>query len=372
MKILIISDSFKGSLSSVEVCSTLKEAILDSHPDFTVSCFPFSDGGEGFLDALELSLKEKVRSKPCVITSSFLKEKIKRRYLISSSHQAIIESAQCCSLVDVKERKNPLITTSYGIGEMIQDALNQGIRSFIITIGGTSTNDFGTGLVCALGVKFFNHSHQAFIPTGGNLNEIEDIDISSLDSRILESHFEIYADVNNPLLGENGATYTYGPQKGASKEDLVLLEKNMCHLNALIQKKYHIDVSSLPGAGAGGGIGASLLFFCKAEMKSGGEELFKLLDIDSQLKDTDLVITGEGKIDSTTLKNKCISILAKKCKEKRVPVLAIGGKIEENSKEGLQEMGVTSFLSLNTRVDKEETIQKLKEVIQDYLNQHEL
>ncbi len=349
MKILILSDSYKGTLSSSEVMDVLRMVLHEEYPDATIYSFPFSDGGENALDCYKSVLKE-AKEITLETSSPDGKRKQKVSYLINQDI-AIIESAKAIGLMQVEER-NPFLTSSSPLGEVLLSALDHDIHSFILTLGGTCTNDGGCGMLSAFGVRFLDSYGNSFVPTGGTLGKIEKIETSHLDSRLKDCHFSLLSDCTNPLLGENGASHVFSKQKGAStKEDRDLLEKNMSHYASLLENETKRKTMNLPGMGAAGGLPFGISQFFDFTLSSGAEEILSLYQIDSLLDEVDLLITGEGKTDSSSLDGKCISVLASHAKKKNKKVLLISGYIEPEIIPELHEIGITDCLS----VEKEDT-----------------
>jgi len=359
MEFVLAPSNFKGTLSSIQVIEMLSKVINSFDKKASIISFPLADGGDGTLDSYKFLYKNNYQEIKIEASGPFYHKDIYSSYLIVNKKTAVIESCKFCGLALAGDKSNPSLTTTYGVGEAIIDALNKGIRDFKIGIGGSSTNDLGSGMACSLGVRFLNRNLESFLPTGGTLNEVTHIDISNLDKRIMESTFTILSDVENPLLGTNGATYVYALQKGASKKDLPVLEANMNHLNEVIKKDLHLDFSKEKGAGAAGGLGLAAKLYLKGTIKSGAVEILEESNFQNSISSDSLVITGEGHIDRQTLSGKTISRIARICKIKKVPLLAIGGIIDEEIKPSLIDLGVTDFLTTSTK--KYPTFKELKE-----------
>jgi glycerate kinase len=347
MKTVIVPDSFKGTLSSDAVIAILKAEIARFYPKTVVEAFPLADGGEGTVSAYLSIFGSDAIKVTRLVYGPFIGEKVNANYAIIEGRTAVIEAAQTCGQSLAEGRQDPRKTTTYGLGEQIEDALNKGYRTFKIGLGGSSTNDFGSGMAVALGVRFFNAEGETFIPTGGTLNQVTRVDIGGMDDRIKEADFTVLSDVDNPLLGPQGASYVYAPQKGATTEMLPILEKNMTHLNEVIHHDLDRDVSGIRGSGAAGGLGAACLLYLNAVIHSGVQELLHELDFGTILDGADLVITGEGHIDPETLHGKGVEGVARFAKVYHVPVLAIGGRIDEEVKKPLMDDGVTDFLAIS-------------------------
>ncbi len=322
-KIVLIPDSFKGSMASTEVCEIMERAILNHYPQCEVVSLPMGDGGEGSVAALYTAKGGELVT---VEVSGPHFEKVEATYLIDD-HFALIEMASCAGLPLVKGEKNPAKTTTYGVGELILDALKRGCRTIGVGLGGSGTVDGGAGVAAALGVKFFNKEGESFIPTGGSLKEIIEIDLSTKAPFLEEAELLALCDVANPLLGERGAARIFAPQKGASPELVEELEEQLTHLLG------DDPVALLPGSGAAGGMGGGMAAFLGATLVGGTDFFLSQIGFDSHLKGTSLVITGEGKIDSQSLGGKVVSGVAQRSKEKGVPVVAIVGDIGEGLEE---------------------------------------
>ncbi|MFA6861328.1 MAG: glycerate kinase [Bacilli bacterium] len=348
MKIVLAPAPFKGTMTSKEVISALKSCLICFDKKAKLVSFPLADGGDGTLESYKTIEKHHFKIIRIETTGPFLNEKIKAQYLLTDRKTAIIESCQFFGLVKAGKRANPFLTTTYGLGEAIKDALNTGIRNFKIGLGGSSTNDLGSGMLQALGMRFLDKEQKSFIPTGGTLDQITSIDTTDFDSRIKESKFSILTDVTNPLLGTNGATYVFAKQKGACLEELPLLEKKTRHFNDLITKVIKKDISSKIGSGACGGLGACFLAFTPCELISGANDIISSNAFQKAVKGADFIITGEGHIDSQTLNGKAPYRLIQFAFSKKIPVLAIGGQIDADVMQELSNKGNISFLSLTT------------------------
>ncbi|OAA92973.1 glycerate kinase [Clostridium coskatii] len=362
MRILLAPDSFKGSLSSKDVCSALREGILRVS-QMDILEVPIADGGEGTVDAIVSSTKgteyfEKVNGP--------LGEKIKAHYGILKDKTAIIEMASASGLYLVPENKrNPLITTSYGTGQLIESALNKGCRKFIIGIGGSATNDGGAGMLQALGASFLDECNREIGYGGGCLDKLARVDLSSLDGRIYESEFIVASDVVNPLCGKNGASFVYGPQKNASPEMVKLLDDNLMHYSEVVKDTLNKDLSQTPGAGAAGGMGFALMAFLNAKLEKGIDVVIDITGMEDKIKASDLVITGEGNTDFQTAFGKAPLGVAKLAKKYNKPVIVLSGGLGDNYK-SLYDIGVTSLFSI---IDKpmslEYSMKHASELIED-------
>ena len=363
MKILVAPDSFKESLSAIQVAEAISKGVLKIIPNAEIIKTPISDGGEGLLDALVNDKNGKIIT---VKVYDPLYRSIAAEYgILNEGTTAVIEMAKASGLELLKEQeKNPDITSSYGTGQLILDALDRGCQKIIIGIGGSATNDGGMGMVKALGGKFINKEGVELTEGGGALGELSSIDLTNFDKRISNCKIVVACDVTNKLTGENGASFVYGAQKGGSKEQLEFLDKNLQHYAAIIRNHLGIEIENINGAGAGGGMGAGLIAFLNAELKSGIDLILETLEIKKHIKNIDLIITGEGEIDKQTLQGKTILGIAALAKEYYVPVIAITGKIGDNIDE-IYKLGITSIFSIvNKPMKLEEAINDVEYLIQ--------
>jgi glycerate kinase len=363
MKIIVAPDSFKESLSAKAVASSITRGILKVLPEAEIIQIPISDGGEGLLDALVDILKGKRIS---VKVKDPLFRTIEAEYgIIENGKTAIIEMAKASGLELLdKDERNPLVTSTFGTGEIIVDALDRGCRKIIIGIGGSATNDAGVGMVKALGGKFLNSKDQEIGNGGGALDELDKIDLSELDNRILNCDIIVACDVNNPLTGKNGASLVYGGQKGGDMEQLMSLDNNLVNYASVIRKDLGIEVETIKGAGAAGGMGAGLMAFFDAKLVGGIDLILETLELEKHIENSDLVITGEGKIDLQTLNGKTIMGLAKIAKRNKVPVIAIAGKLGDGI-EPLYDHGIEAVFSiLDQPMELADALRKADKLIQ--------
>lgn len=360
MRFLFASDSFKGSLSSEKIIELLKESAENVFPGCETRGVPIADGGEGTVDAVIAVTKGEKR---VIGVHGPLMEKTESSYGIFRGDCAIIEMAAASGLPMVSpEKRNPLNTTTYGTGELIRDALDQGYQKISIAIGGSATNDGGMGAMRALGMRFLDAEGKELEGRGSDLAKVVDIDSTNLHSAVAKAEFTVMCDVNNPLTGPKGATYTFGKQKGGTPEILDDLEMGMKNYAMVIQKKFGIDVDSIPGAGAAGGLGAALCVFLNAEMKSGIETVLDLIDFDGLLEETDLVVTGEGRIDWQSAFGKVPSGIGQRCQAKGIPAVAVVGGMG-NGAEKIYEFGVESIIpTINGAMEMEEALERAEEL----------
>ncbi len=326
MKIVIAPDSYKESLTAQQVATQIEQGFSEIFPEAQYVKLPVADGGEGTVEAMVAATKGKIIR---LNVTGPLGEEVEAFYGLSGDDScAYIEMAAASGLELVPaSRRDPLITTSLGTGELIRNALDRGVEHFIIGIGGSATNDGGAGMVQALGAKLLDKQGKQIGFGGGRLAELDSIDLSEFDSRIKNCRFEVACDVTNPLLGEEGASAVFGPQKGATPELVRQLDKALEHYARIIQRDLDIDVLSIPGGGAAGGMGAALHAFCQAELRRGIEIVTEALGLDELVKDATLVITGEGRIDSQTIHGKVPIGVAKVAKRYNKPVIGIAGSL---------------------------------------------
>ena len=360
MRFLFASDSFKGSLSSEKIIELLKESAENVFPGCETRGIPIADGGEGTVDAVIAVTKGEKR---VIEVHGPLMENMESSYGIFHGDCAIIEMAAASGLPMVSpEKRNPLNTTTYGTGELIRDALDQGYQKISIAIGGSATNDGGMGAMRALGIRFLDAEGKELEGRGSDLAKVVDIDSTNLHSAVAEAEFTVMCDVNNPLTGPKGATYTFGKQKGGTPEIVDELEMGMKNYAMVIQKKLGINVDSIAGAGAAGGLGAALCVFLNAEMKSGIETVLNLIDFDGLLEETDLVVTGEGQIDWQSAFGKVPSGIGQRCQAKGIPAVAVVGGMGSGA-EKIYEFGVESIIpTINGAMEMEEALERAEEL----------
>jgi len=342
-KILCIPDSFKGTLSSAQIIHTVTTVMQKHLPEVQVLGIEVADGGEGSVDAfLSITGGEKI---VCEVSGPRF-ERIESFYGILPGKIAVIEMASCAGLPLVKDHLDPLTTTTYGVGELMISAWEKGCRKMIVGLGGSSTNDGGCGAAAALGIEFFDEEGTSFVPTGGTLDRIAKIDASHPHPLINGTEIITMCDIDNPMFGPQGAAYVFGPQKGADPEKVLLLDHGLRHLAKRIEDDLKQDVSSIPGTGAAGGMGAGMVAFFHSSLQSGIETILDIAKFDDLVQGCDLVITGEGRIDAQSLRGKVPIGVAKRAKKAGVPVLCIVGSIGEGLDEAY-ELGITSIFSIN-------------------------
>lgn len=326
MKIIIAPDSFKESMTALEVADAIETGFKEVFPDGNFIKIPMADGGEGTVQSLVDATNGEIVHR--TVTGP-LGQQVESFFGISGDGKtAFIEMAAASGihLVPVEER-NPLITTTRGTGELIIEAIELGAKHIIIGIGGSATNDGGAGMAQALGVRFLTKSNDEIMSGGGSLGLIETIDLTNLDQRVHDVKIEVACDVDNPLTGERGASAIFGPQKGATPAVVQELDANLAHYAKKIHEFLGKEINDLEGAGAAGGLGGGLVAFLSAELKRGVDIVLEAVSLEEQLKDADLVVTGEGKIDGQTIFGKTPIGVAKTAKKYQIPVVGLAGTI---------------------------------------------
>ncbi|PKH19994.1 glycerate kinase [Enterobacterales bacterium CwR94] len=326
MKIVIAPDSYKESLSAQQVACAIETGFRDIFPDADYHLLPVADGGEGTVEAMVAATQG---TRITLTVTGPLGEPVEAFYGLSGDAQsAFIEMAAASGLERVpSDRRDPLVTTSWGTGELIRSALDKGVRHIIIGIGGSATNDGGAGMVQALGAKLLDAQGQQIAQGGAALEQLSRIDLSAFDQRVQQCRIEVACDVTNPLTGKEGASAIFGPQKGATPERVARLDAALTHYAEIIHRDLDQDVLRIAGGGAAGGMGAALHAFCGAELRRGIEIVTEALGLAALVADADLVITGEGRIDSQSIHGKVPIGVAQVAKQHGVPVIGIAGSL---------------------------------------------
>lgn len=360
MRLLFAPDSFKGSLSSEDIIRLLTESAQKVFSDCECIGIPVADGGEGTVNAVVAATGGSIRR---VKVHGPLMEEVEACYGVFGGGHAVIEMAEASGLPLVpEEKRNPLYTTTYGTGELIKDALDHGYRKITIAIGGSATNDGGIGAMTAIGIKFLDETGQSLAGIGEDLSRIKTIDVSGIYPAASESEFTVMCDVTNPLTGPEGATLTFGRQKGASPEIQKKMEADMEKYAELLTKIAGTDINRIPGTGAAGGLGAALKVFLRANMKSGIETVLDLIEFDKRLEGVDLVVTGEGRIDWQSAFGKVPSGIGQRCKNFGIPAIAITGSMGDGA-EKIYEFGIDSIMpAINRTMEIEEAMERAEEL----------
>ncbi|TQR14687.1 glycerate kinase [Psychrobacillus soli] len=344
MKVLIAIDSFKGSISSVEGSEAISLGIKDIYPEAEIVTLPLADGGEGTVEALVQATGGKLVKK---VVLGPLKEKVEAMYgILGDGKTAVIEVAEACGLPLVpSNQRNPFLTTTYGVGELISDAIEKGCREFVIGLGGSATNDAGVGMLQALGFRFLN-LHDEEVGLGAeSLLSIRKIDLSHVHAKLKECSFKVACDVNNPLYGPDGAAFIFGPQKGATPDMVKQLDKGLEHFAEIVLDELGTDIHNIEGAGAAGGLGAAFSGFLHADLQSGIELVLKIIEMEKNMQGVDFVVTGEGKLDGQTSMGKAPLGVAHLAQKYEIPVVALAGGVTEETA-ALNELGITSYFSI--------------------------
>ncbi|MCL4417891.1 MAG: glycerate kinase [Actinobacteria bacterium] len=367
-KIIVACDKYKGNLSAIQVCSIIKDAInetahyLGEKVDIIIN--PMADGGEGTVDTLVDSLDGKLVN---LKVTGPLGNKVNSKFGVIGQKTAVIEMSAASGLWMVpKDRRNPLETTTYGTGELIEKALEIGCSKIIVGIGGSATNDAGMGMAQALGVRFYDSNKNLLGFGGKELIKINKIDVSEMNPMINSAKFEIASDVDNPLFGPNGAAYVYGPQKGADNEMVKLLDEGLRNFSHAVKRSIGKDITNIKGAGAAGGMGAGLVAFLNATIRSGVEIILEATDLERKMDGADLVITGEGAMDSQTFSGKSSYGIAMLAKKLSIPVITINGSKNFNTSDiNKKKLRLFSgnFAAVNKPMNLEEAIKNGKSLL---------
>lgn len=345
-KIVLAFDSFKGSLTSLQAADAATRGIYTELPDCEVVKFTVSDGGEGFTDALAAAVGGSRQEITCSVCDPLCRP-ISAKYNILNDDTAVIEIAAASGLTLLSpSERNPMKTTSLGSGQMIADAISRGYRKFILGLGGSATNDAAMGILNALGYSFLDCDGYFLEPIGRNLSLVTEIDCDKALPALQECNFTLACDVTNPFCGSNGAAHIYAPQKGANTQQVDELDAGLKNFAKVLYKQFGCDIASAPGAGAAGGIGGTLLAIINAHIKHGIDIVLDYADFNRQIADADLVVTGEGAIDSQTAAGKAVSGIISRATQANIPVVALGGSVEHPN--CLLESGATAVLPIHS------------------------
>lgn len=361
-KIVLAFDSFKGSASSTELADAARQAILGEIPQCKIAQFTIADGGEGTTAAICSAIESRVVE--CDTTDPLMRP-ISTQYNITPDGVAIMEMASASGLTLVEPHlRNPLVTTTYGTGEMILDAISKGCRTIILGIGGSATNDAAIGLLSALGIRFYDKEGNPTL----ELCKVADFDIREINPDVKNTKFIIACDVNNPFYGDRGAAHIYSPQKGASPSQVEELDAGLRNFAALVKTKLGINLQEIPGTGAAGGMGGGLLAFLNATLKPGIDTILEMIGFDKEVADASAVFTGEGRIDSQSGMGKAIGGIIKLAQKHNVPVIAIGGSVADDV--DADKLGLLAAMSiqqgpfsLEDSMKKENTLKNVEKTI---------
>lgn len=357
MKVLICPDKFKGSLTAIDVARSIEEALPQSYEKELV---PMADGGEGSLEVIAANMAGRWKT---VIVNDPLFRPVSAKYFLSQN-TAYIEMAKASGYELLNDAERDCTKTStFGTGELIKDARNEGVENIYLFIGGSATNDGGIGVAAALGFTFLDIDNHVLQPIGENLSKIHDIKFP--ENSIGSTSFTVVCDVVNPFYGSNGAAYVYAAQKGASPSQIIELDKGLENLANKIKTQFDIDLQSLAGAGAAGGLGGGAVVFLNAQIKSGTQTLIEITGLENKIKSSDLIITGEGKVDSQSISGKLIDGICKIAKANQIPVWIICG-ISEIDEQTLAKLGVKKVISLvNEDIKSDFAIKNAKSLIKE-------
>lgn len=342
-KVLLIPDSFKGTMSSSEICAIMEKAIHAYYPKVEVISIPVADGGEGSVDSFLAAVGgQKVQ---LTVKGPYF-EDIQSFYGFLPDNTAVVEMAAAAGLPMVGDNKHAEKTTTYGVGQLIEHAAKAGCKKIIVGLGGSATNDGGTGAAAALGVCFRDTAGKAFVPVGETLCKIASVDVSGLSPALAGVELITMCDIDNPLCGPQGAAAVFGPQKGADEAMVQTLDANLAHMAAVVKKDLGKNITDLAGAGAAGGMGGGMVAFFGSRLQMGIETVLDTVHFNLLLEGADLVFSGEGKIDFQSLRGKVVIGVARRTKQKKVPLIAIVGDIGDDI-EGTYDEGVSAIFSIN-------------------------
>ena len=343
-KVILMPDSFKGTMSSSEICGIMEKAVRAYYPDAEVVPIPVADGGEGSVDAFLAAVGGERVTVP--VRGPYMEEMEGYYGLLDGGSTAVIEMAACAGLPLVGENRHAEKTTTYGVGQLMAHAAGRGCKKMIVGLGGSATNDFGAGAAAALGVRFLDEAGEEFVPVGENLARVAKIDMSGLLPALRGIEVITMCDIDNPLCGKNGAAHIFGPQKGADPAMVEYLDGQLRAIAETVKRELGRGVADLPGAGAAGGMGGGMVAFLGSRLQMGIETVLDTVGFDRLVSDADLVLSGEGKIDTQSLRGKVVIGVARRCKKHGVPLVALVGDIGDNIENAYEE-GVSAVFSTN-------------------------
>ncbi|HBN84629.1 MAG TPA: glycerate kinase [Clostridiales bacterium] len=343
-KVILIPDSFKGTMSSSLVCDIMEKVIKEYYPNAEILKIPVADGGEGSVDAFIQATGGTKRF--AQVKGPYFDQMESFYGVLEDEKTAVIEMAACAGLPLVGDEKDPSKTTTFGVGQLILEAVKNGAEHIIMGLGGSATNDCGTGAAAACGVTFYDKNKKPFIPVGGTLKSIHMIDATTINPLLKNVTITTMCDIDNPLYGINGAAHIFGPQKGASPAMVEELDKGLRHVSEIVEKDLGIKSENMPGAGAAGGMGYGMHVFFGSTLQMGIETVLDTVNFDELVKNADYIFTGEGKIDSQSIRGKVVIGVARRAKKENVPVIAIVGDIGDGI-EPVYDMGVSAVFSIN-------------------------
>jgi glycerate kinase len=345
-KVLLLPDSFKGTMRSEEICEIMERAIKDHFPACEVISIPVADGGEGTVSCFHTAIGGEMVSLP--VKGPYMEDR-EGFYGVLPDGTAVIEMAAAAGLPLVGEDRRAEKTTTFGVGQLLLDAVNRGCKKVIIGLGGSATNDLGCGMAVAMGAKFYDRAGRTFTPVGETLGNITKIDVSEIKKALVGVEVVSMCDIDNPLYGKDGAAYVFAPQKGADQAMVQNLDQNLRMAAAVIKAELGSDVSMLPGAGAAGGMGAGTVAFLGATLQRGIEVVLDTVNFDNLVQGTDFVFTGEGSFDRQSLYGKVVIGVGRRAKDHDVPVIAMVGAIDDHVEEAYY-MGIVGIFSINRKI----------------------
>lgn len=341
---LIVPDSFKGTMSAVDVCRIMAETLQERFPKATINTIPVADGGEGSVDAFLAAIPgERIE----LTVDGPYREPVAGYYGLLNDGTAVIEMAAAAGLPLVGENRHAEKTTTYGVGQLLLDALDHGARKVIMGLGGSSTNDGGCGMAAACGVRFLDADGNPFVPVGETLADIAHIDVSGVDPRIARTEVVTMCDIDNPLCGTTGAAAIFGPQKGATPAQVAMLDAGLAHMAEVIHEDLGIDVLGIAGGGAAGGMGAGMVAFFGSPLQMGIQTVLDTACFDELVKEADVVFSGEGCFDGQSLHGKVVVGVAQRCKKAGKPLFAVAGVIDDTVVPSAVEAGVSHLCCIN-------------------------
>ena len=341
---LVVPDSFKGTMSSTVVCRIMAETLQERFPGATITTIPVADGGEGSVDAFLAALPGR---RITLEVAGPYKEPLTGFYGLLDDGTAIIEMAAAAGLPLVGENRHAEKTTTYGVGQLIVDAAKNGAKKIIMGLGGSATNEGGCGMAAACGVRFYDALGESFVPVGATLSRIARIDASGMDPALEGVEFVAMCDIDNPLCGPTGASAVFGPQKGATPDQVLMLDAGLAHLAAIVQRDLGKDILTVPGAGAAGGMGAGMVAFFDAPLQMGINTVLDTAHFDEKAAQATMVFSGEGCFDSQSLHGKVVVGVAQRCKRIGVPLVAVAGVVDDTVVPAAVEKGVSHLVCIN-------------------------
>lgn len=342
-KYVLIPDSFKGSLSASRICAIMRDAILRLEPDAEICAIPVADGGEGTVDAFLTAVGGR---KVTLRAHGPYAEEITGFYGRLSPQTAVLEMAAAAGLPMVGERRNPEATSTFGVGEILRHAVEQGATELILGLGGSATNDGGCGMAAAMGVRFLDSAGNAFIPVGGTLQQIASIDVTPALAGLRHCRVRVMCDIDNPLCGPEGAAQVFGPQKGADAAMVQRLDAGLRHLAQRVRQDLKTDILNLPGAGAAGGMGGGAVAFLGGQLQMGIDTVLDVVGFSQKIRDAELILTGEGRLDGQSVRGKVIAGVGRQAAKSGKAVIAVVGGIADDA-DAAYANGVTAAFSIN-------------------------